>query len=666
MDPPSDRQAATLEVGRRVLVAVAPDEPVETAERLIAAAGHYAKATNAPWTIVSVETAAMANRMAGQRSSLVEVFNHAEYVGAEVASIVAASLPTALREYAERREVGTLFIGAPNRWRLRRAYSRSTVTAIIGASIKADVFIIARAGQRFDRTASLGPLGRTGQSSRLPWHGGRYGAALVLTCLCTLIGWPMASRFELIDIVMVYLLGTTLAALRIGRGPALLTSIANIAAFDYFFVPPRFTLAVADPHYLVTFGVMLGVALIIADLVSAVRLQTVATADREGRTAALYAMTRELAITRDAAAMAVIAKRHIADATRCAVVVLGCDNSGTLQPFAAAPESLNPRICEWVMRHQQRAGLGAEAFGDEPCIYLPLIGSKEAQGVLVVGPPSPGSTLLAEQNRLLENLASQLAQGLERVRLGEQAEAAHLSAERAALRNTLLASISHDLRTPLAAIAGAGSMISQDTFPLDGERRTTLGRLIEEKARDMTELLSNVLDLARLETGPGSLKCEWHSLEDLIGLTLRRNADRLIGWTVDIDLPGDFPLLLVEGVSIVQLLSNLVDNCTKYAIGGMRLIIAARLMDEFVAINVEDNGSGLPAGDPERLFDKFERGANETNVAGVGLGLAICRAVARLHGGDIRALRVASGGARFEIFLPLTQAPDEALADTDD
>ncbi len=553
---------------------------------------------------------------------------------------------------------------APKRRLLRRVYDRCTAMAIVAAAVDADLVIVTRSRNRANPT----PSGeRAMRSAGRPDHLRRYGAAFGLTCLCTLIGWPMTSRFELIDIVMVYLLGTTLAALRIGRGPALFTSIANIATFDYFFVPPRFTLRVADPHYMVTFGVMLGVALIIADLVSAVRLQTVAAADREGRTATLYAMTRELAITRDAAAMAAIAQRHIADACRCSVTVLVSDGRGGFEPPGPAPTGpANPAICRWVLQHQKRAGLGSEAFGNDPSVYLPLIGSEQAQGVLVVGPLQPDSTVIAEQNRLLENLASQLAQGLERVRLGEQAEAAHLGAERAALRNTLLASISHDLRTPLAAIAGAGSLISQRGFTLDDDRRATLGRLIEGKAREMTELLSNVLDLVRLEAGALSLKCEWQSLEDLIGLTLNRSGERLAGWDVAIDLPGDFPMLWVEDGLIVQLLGNLLDNCAKYAAGGKRLIIAARLVKGAVSISVEDNGSGFPAGDPERLFDKFERGTGESNVAGVGLGLAICRAVARLHGGDIHAVSVASGGARFEIILPLTQAFDEPLADPDD
>jgi two-component system sensor histidine kinase KdpD len=256
-------------------------------------------------------------------------------------------------------------------------------------------------------------------------------------------------------------------------------------------------------------------------------------------------------------------------------------------------------------------------------------------------------------------MAGQLALALERVRLADLAESARLTAERAALRNTLLASISHDLRTPLSAIAGAGSMMAHDSFPLDSHRRITLGRLIEDKARDMTELLSNVLELMRLETGPAAIKREWHLFEDLVGQTLRQNEGRLSRWRVFVELPPDLPMLYVEASLIVQVLNNLVENCTKYTPEQTRIVIAADARDSVVVISVEDDGPGFGSTDPERLFDKFERGRAESNVVGAGLGLAICRAVARLHGGDIRATHAAAGGARFEIILPVMPIPQE-------
>jgi two-component system, OmpR family, sensor histidine kinase KdpD len=297
-------------------------------------------------------------------------------------------------------------------------------------------------------------------------------------------------------------------------------------------------------------------------------------------------------------------------------------------------------------------------------IYLPLRGSRRVKGVVVVCPQPPSRTLPEEQLNLLATFAAQLALSLQRARLAETAEAARLSAERALLRNTLLASISHDLRTPLSAIAGAGSLIAQPEYALNVDRRTTLGRLIEHKARDMTQLLTNVLDLVQIEFGGRALRSDWHGVEDLVALALRASESRLARWRIDVNLPADLPLISVEPTLIVQILSNLLENAAKYTPPGTTITICAAARAEGVMISVADNGPGFPAGDPERLFDKFQRGRSESNIVGVGLGLAICRAAANLHGGDIRALNNPGGGARFEISLPVT-GPSEALTATE-
>jgi two-component system sensor histidine kinase KdpD len=237
--------------------------------------------------------------------------------------------------------------------------------------------------------------------------------------------------------------------------------------------------------------------------------------------------------------------------------------------------------------------------------------------------------------------------------LAEAAEAAKISAERALLRNTLLASISHDLRTPLSAIAGAGSLIGQPEYALNVDRLTTLGHLIERKARDMSQLLTNVLELVQMEFGDGALHADWHAIDDLVGLGLRACTARLAQWRITLDLPTDLPLILVEPTLVVQILSNLLENAAKYTPAGTTITISAAARDENLLLTVADDGPGLPPGDPERLFEKFQRGRSESNVVGVGLGLAICRAAARLHGGDIRAINNPGGGARFEITLPM-------------
>jgi two-component system sensor histidine kinase KdpD len=654
---PDGTKAPEEDARERVLVAIAPDAPFDHAEQLVLAGRRIAAALNADWTVVCVETPAFLSSTAPQQDSRIDMFRLAESLGAETATLVAASPADALGEYSRLHGARTILISAPRRragWRLLR---RSTAAALLRSGAHADVIAIAReSGDTAEVGASLST--RILGSKTLTF----YAAALGLTVLCTAVALPMLDHFDLIDMVMVYMLGATLAALRLGRGPAVFNSLANVAAFDYFFVPPRFSFFVSDPHYIVTFTVILGIAIIIANLVSAVRQQTMAAVARERRTALLYAMSRELSVTRDADTMALVAERNIGEASLSSVLVLVRDEHGQLrQRRIKGKRAPDMTICQWVLEHQQRAGHGSEQFGAERSIYLPLIGSQDVRGVLVVRPQDARRALLPDQSRLLEALAGQLALALERVRLADLAQSARLTAERAALRNTLLASISHDLRTPLSAIAGAGSMMAHDSFPLDPHRRTTLGRLIEDKARDMTELLSNVLELMRLETGPTAVKRDWHLLEDLVGQTLGQNEGRLARWRVFTELPADLPMIFVEASLIVQVLSNLVENCTKYTPPGTKITIAAGTSGGTLLISVEDDGPGFGAGDPERLFNKFERGRSESNVAGVGLGLAICRAVARLHGGDIRALHAGSGGARFEITLPLAPLPPETL-----
>jgi len=648
---------AALDAREHVVVAIAPDEDADQAEQLVRAAHRLAKGMSADWTVVCVEQPGFLGKSRPQPDSPIEWSRLAESLGATTATLVAASPPDALQEYARSHGAGTILMGASRRRIGWRPLRRSTAAVFLRNCIEADLVVIAREKRSIadgdgDGLASA----RTVETKWLL----SYVAALGLTGLCTAITLPMLDHFDLIDMAMVYLLGATFAALRLGRGPAVFTSLANVAAFDYFFVAPRFSFFVSDPHYFVTFGVMLAVAIIIANLVAAVRHQTVAAAARERRTAALYAMTRELTVTRDADTMVMVAERHIAELSHGSALVLVRDEQGHLRNSrATGKRSPDRAICQWVVEHQWRAGLGSEHFPAERFMYLPLIGSQDVRGVLVLRPSDPRRALLPEQSRILEALANQLALALERVRLADAAQAARLTAERAALRNTLLASVSHDLRTPLSAIAGAGSMMAHESFPLDVHRRTTLGRLIEDKARDMTELLSNVLELIRLETGAPEVKRECHLLEDLIGMTLRQNEGRLVCRRLLVDIPPDFPMLFVEGSLIVQMLSNLVENCVKYTPSETTIVIGACIADANAMISVEDNGPGFPAGDPERLFDKFERGRSESNVVGVGLGLAICRAVARLHGGDISAVRVASGGARFEITLPLKPPPHE-------
>jgi two-component system, OmpR family, sensor histidine kinase KdpD len=496
-----------------------------------------------------------------------------------------------------------------------------------------------------------------------PWRD--YLRALAVSGLCTAIAFPLSPYFGLVNIVMLYLLATAVGALRLGRGPSVLLAIINMLAFDYFFVPPRFSFDVEDTQYLFALGVMLIVALVIANLMVSIRHHREIADTREQRTAVLYAMSRELAVATDARAMAEAAVRHICAVFDSSAVVLMTDARGQLLPLAPAGESACEDAPSFMPRFDLELARDVVARGErciKDAIYLPLRGSRRINGVIVVCPQPPARALPSEQLNLLDTFAAQLALSLQRARLAEAAEAARISAERVLLRNTLLASISHDLRTPLSAIAGAGSLIAQPEYALNADRRTTLGRLIEQKARDMSQLLTNVLDLVQMEFGSRSLRADWHVIDDLVALALRANEARMAKWRINLELPADLPLILVEPTLIVQILSNLLENAAKYTPPGTTITIGAAAREEHVSLTVADDGPGLPPGDPEQLFEKFQRGRSESNVVGVGLGLAICRAAARLHRGDIRATNNPGGGARFEIILPLATESDETPA----
>jgi len=481
---------------------------------------------------------------------------------------------------------------------------------------------------------------------------------LAVTAACTAIAFPLYPSVDSVNIVMLYLLGTTFGALRLGRGPSVMISVANILAFDFFFVPPQFSFDVADTQYFFTMGVMLLVALVIANLVVNIRRHRDLADMREGRTAVLYAMSRELAVARDAETMAAVAVRHVSAVFQSSAQVLIADERGLLSPASAPPAAgasgdgpgtlandYDPDLAQEVVARGERV------IGE--AIYVPLHGSRRVKGVMVVRPQSAAQAPAADQLNLLDAFALQLAHSLRRARLADAAEAARIAAERASLRNTLLASISHDLRTPLSAIAGAGSLIAQPGYALNNDRRTTLGHLIERKARDMSQLLSNILELMQIESSRGAPRTDWHAIEDLVAHSLRANEARLAQRRIAVQLPATLPLVLVEATLIVQILNNLLENAAKYTPPGTTITISAAVGEEHVLLVVADDGPGLPPGDPQRLFDKFQRGRDESTVVGVGLGLAICRAAARLHGGDIRALNAPEGGARFEITLPV-------------
>ena len=647
--------------GEKLLVAVGPDEQ---GERLVRAGKRMATALRAEWIVAYVETPDLLRLSEAKRNERIALLRLAESLGAEAVTLSGRSAGEALGEYARERNVTRVMIGRPRRPLWRRLFRASTYGELLAGAEGIDVTVVGGADESAVLRSPFLARSRAYLTARQPsakkrWPGYAWGAAAA--ALCTLVGLWTSPLFELTNIAMIYLLAVSLIAARYGRGPALATSVLAVAAFDFFFVPPQLTFAVSDIQYVVTFAIMLAVALLISNLTASVRLQANVAGHRERRTALLYAMSRELAVTRGLENMARAAVRHVSEVFDSQVAVLLPEGGKLRYPKAAAmPGSFRGAdldVAQWVQDHGEPAGMGTDTLPGAGALYLPLKGTQAVLGVLAVLPANPRRVLLPEQFHLLETFAGQIALALERTQLAERAERASVEAETEGLRNALLASISHDLRTPLAVIAGASSSLAEKGEALSPRERIELARSIYEQSNAMARLVANVLEMTRLEAGGIAPALDWHSLAEIVGAALRRLGERLAHHPVSVDIGRGLPLVRVDAGLIEQVLVNLLENAAKYTPPGTPVRVAAVAYGGELIVSVEDEGPGLPPGDEDMLFGKFQRGVPEGAVGGVGLGLAICRAIVKLHGGQIWADRRPRGGSAFRFAVPLAPAP---------
>lgn len=402
----------------RFLVAVALDDQ---AEQVIRLGKRFADGLDAEWLVVSVETPAMLKLGESARNRRVDLLRLAESLGAQTVTLDGPSASAALIEYARLRNITRIVVGAPRRLGIGAVFRPSTATKLVRAGGGFDVSVIARRAAL--PAKSLPPEDAASPERNWP----AYWAALGISSGCTAIAAVMYPYFELTNLVMVYLLGATVAALKLGRGPASAAAVANVLAFDFFFVPPRYSFAVADFQYVVTFGVMLAVALIIANLVASVRAQTRVAGARERRTALLYAMSRELVSTRSLEDLARVATKHVAETFASHAVVLIPDADGRLQhpkraPMAGSLLGADLAVAQWVYDKGTAAGLGTDTLPATAAQYQPLIAAEHTLGVLAVEPLQRRRLLLPEQRHLIETFAGQIALAMERARLQEEAE----------------------------------------------------------------------------------------------------------------------------------------------------------------------------------------------------------------------------------------------------
>jgi two-component system, OmpR family, sensor histidine kinase KdpD len=678
----------------RLLVCVGPGPE---APALVRAAARLAASLKADWIAVYVETPRLQRLPDEIRQRTLGALKLASELGAETATLAGEDAAITLAGYARLRNVSKLVAGASQRsgssWWLR--WLRRPFGERLAEKAEDVDLTLVRAGTADnDRLAGRDPRDASAAARAAnAWRAAigdsaahrspprAYAAALVICACVTLVASQLIDRIDLANLVMLYLLGVIFTATRLGRGPGVMLSFASVAAFDFFFVPPRMSFSVSDTQYLLTFVGMLLTSLVISHLTSSLRREASVAQRREQRTGAMYAMARELAAALATEQIVAIGSRHVSEVFAARVAILLPDSVDKVQQKIEDPDPqimLDPAcldidVGQWVYDQQKPAGRGTDTLPAAAALYLPLKAPMRTRGVLAVVTRDARELQVPEQQRMLDAFAAQIALALERVHYVEIARDALVNMESERLRNSLLSAISHDLRTPLTTIVGFSSMLAQTHEPGDipNPRAGELIESIHDEALRMTGIVTNLLDMARLQAGSLNLNRQWTLLEETVGAALAACRRVLARHPVQVKLEEGLPLLQLDAVLMERLFSNLLENAAKYTPPDTPLTISARRIEEggqpFVRVSIDDKGPGLPHGMGERVFEKFTRGEKESAKPGIGLGLAICRAIVEAHGGTIGAAnRVAADGhvegASFWFALPV-EAPPPLPAD---
>jgi two-component system, OmpR family, sensor histidine kinase KdpD len=477
---------------------------------------------------------------------------------------------------------------------------------------------------------------------------------------CGYIGFATATALVLrphvaaTNLAAFYLLAVVAVAVRCTRQVSILASFLSVAAFDFFCVPPYYTFRVNEYEYLITFAGILAVALVISTQTTRLRAQAEATASREAHTGALYRLSDRLAgLTRvfDVARTAAEVAEELFRVN--AVIFLPEERKISLRRRTSDLLTLaraDEEVAQYVFDSGQKAGWGTDRYSQASALFLPLRGTRETVGVLALVPRHAASFSF-EQDDLLAVFANQTALAIERVRSQNEAEGVRVKMQTEEMRSSLLSAVSHDLRTPLASITGSATTLRAQWDKLPEETRGELLDSISDEAERLGRLVSNLLDMTRLESGI-ELRCDDYPLEEIVGSVLQRYEKQLSRRSVQVSIPEDLPTVYADDVLLGQLLQNLIENALKYSPAGSPLEIAASYANGFVQMEVRDRGPGFPPGEESRVFEKFFRGRSAGR--GAGLGLAICRAIVDAHKGAIEAETRPDGGAVVRVKLPAT------------
>ncbi|MDP8985137.1 MAG: two-component system sensor histidine kinase KdpD [Pseudomonadota bacterium] len=656
--------ASVWKTATALLTCVGPDDG---AERVVRAAARLASQLNADWHAIYIETPALQRLAASRRETILAALNLAQNLGATTAVIASPEVAESAIAYARKHNLSKLVIGrdpARRLWPWQRSSGQKL--ALLAPDI--DLIEIGRdsAAVRRDgvKAAASAPSVGTDAPERRRRKRLRYLWTVIACGGATLLSMPLVARFDRSNIVAIYILVVVLVGVRFGRGPAALAAVLSVSAFDFFFVPPRFSFAVSDVQYLLTFFIMLAVGLITGQLTAGLRSQARVALHREERAAGLYQLARALSGAVQLEQVVAISGESIEQTFHASAALLLPDDAGRLfmASARAEPPVADIGIAQWAFDKALPAGVGTDTLPGSEFLYVPLRAPVQPRGVLAVKARNRRLLRIPEQRQLLDTFAALIAIALERVHYVRVAQDALVRMESERLRNSLLAALSHDLRTPLTILVGLGQSLAL-TRPTLSAEQLELAQAIQDGALRMSTLVGNLLDMARIESGEVRLNLQWQPLEEVVGAALEDTRVMLKEHRIEVRLPRDLPLVRFDAVLIERVLVNLLENASKYTPAGSRVSLSAEVAEGELRVSVADDGPGLPAGKEEAVFQKFTRGNRESATPGVGLGLAICRAIVESHQGKIIAINRPEGGVTFSFTLPLGNPPLSAEAE---
>jgi two-component system sensor histidine kinase KdpD len=637
--------------GERVLVCV-QGGPKATAT--IRHAKRLADQLRAPWTAINVETTSSARATVSEQDSVVAALRLAERLGAEPVLIPGQDVTDTVIDYARANNVTHLIVGKSDRAGWRQFLLGSITQRLINRAGGINIHVIEVPPDKTDGTPPQ-PAGEP-QPAFSPKP---YAIATLPVLLAIPVAMGLHDLLNVTNVALVFLTAILIGAVLQGLGPSLVACFVAVLAYNFFFLPPLYTLTIADPENVVALFFFLVVAVIASNLAARVRGQALSARLRARQTSDLYQFSRKLAVAVTLDDLLWASAHQIAMMLKVRVVLLLPENGSIAVRAGFPPEDMldeaDLAAAKWSWEKNHIAGRGSDTLPGGKWLFQPLRTGRGPLGVVGIVRDEPGPLLTPDQQRLLDALLDQAALAIERVNLARDLHLTRLQVETDRLRSALLTSISHDLRTPLASILGsATSLRSQDAILDTPTKQALLGTIIEESDR-LNRFIGNLLDMTRLESGALKPRAGLNELSDVIGAALQRASKILAAHRIEVDLPADLPMLALDMVLFEQVLFNLLDNAAKHASIGSLITIQASQDGETVTLRIMDEGEGIPPNDVDRIFEKFYRaGDADRRRVGTGLGLAICRGFVEAMDGTISARnRPDRQGAMFVITLPV-------------